>query len=448
MRRQALVLLVFILAAMTLHGVAWAHSTGKDFTISFSTNEDYDTSAYATAAGLLEVEEDFKLVKELGLDKLRVSFSWSNYEPQRGRFANLDWLRQFVDLAHEYEIELMPYLCYGPAWAMAHGDWHNPPGDIEDWYNFVYRMVSEFKDDINVWELWNEQDMSMWFSGTLEEYAEVLRVGAEAVRAANPDATVLMGGITWPNDKYVEFFLDLGLSSSFDVVPVHSYHESWNTAAVESYLTAWGSPFGDIANVLATKGDGQPIWMNEIGYPTIGNKTELDQARFIRRATSTLMSTGELSLISWYEIKDLPRDFHLGVIGDDVNYHLGLTHVDRTKKLGFYTYQNIVSLFNDHKFTFLGSDITFSEDTPGRNPARIYVHGFEREADGAILLFAWLYGPQSESDVEITLPGNVHSVVEYDYDGTAIQFDDFSGDTMSMNLTMDHARLFEIRLAE
>ena len=38
-------------------------------------------------------------------------------------------------------------------------------------------------------------------------------------RDADPDALVLMGG-TQPQMKYVEYMLDKGLSSSFDVVPV------------------------------------------------------------------------------------------------------------------------------------------------------------------------------------------------------------------------------------
>ena len=93
--------------------------------MTFSTNEDYDTSAYASASGLREVEEDFKLVKALGLDKLRVSFSWSNSRTNAGRFANLEWLHQFVDLAEAYEIELMPYFCcaqLGPPF----GGWNEP----------------------------------------------------------------------------------------------------------------------------------------------------------------------------------------------------------------------------------------------------------------------------------------------------------------------------------
>ncbi|MGI6149389.1 MAG: family 1 glycosylhydrolase [Firmicutes bacterium] len=444
--RQAVVLLA-VICLLAVPAFAEAVS-GEVFTMTFSTNEDYDTSAYASASGLREVEEDFKLVKALGLDKLRVSFSWSNYEPMRGRFANLEWLHQFVDLAEAYEIELMPYFCYAPSWATPFGGWNEPPADLDDWYNYIYRMVSEFKDQIDVWEIWNEEDMSMWFTGSPAEFAQVLETGARAVRDADPDAIVLMGGITAPDEKYVEFMLDQGLSSAFDVVPVHSYHESWSSATVESYLTSWGSPFNDIKQLLLAKGDGQEVWVNEIGYPTIGGRTEEDQASFIRRAVATLMSTEAVTLISWYEIKDLPQDFHLGVIGDDNNYHLGLTRVDRTPKLGFHTYQNIVELLNYEPVRYLGDAVRIEEIAPGRNPQRIYAHGFHRQNHDDIVLFVWLYGPKSVVDITLTLPGVIAEMVEYDYDGTAHDASGFVGSSINLELRQDHARLFKVKLVD
>ena len=65
--RQAAVLILVLCLLWAGPALAGAQA-GEAFTITFSTNEDYDTSAYATADGLVEVEEDFKLVKALGLD--------------------------------------------------------------------------------------------------------------------------------------------------------------------------------------------------------------------------------------------------------------------------------------------------------------------------------------------------------------------------------------------
>jgi hypothetical protein len=439
--------IIGLFIGLLLTGSALAQ--GQPMTVVFSTNEDYDISMYGTDQGLEEVKRDFELVKELGLSYLRVSFSWSNYEIARGEFANLEWLHDFVDLADEYDITLMPYLCYAPMWAARHGLWSDPPEDYQDWYDYVHRMVSEFKDQIHYWEIWNEEDLDMWFAGTVDEYVKLLEVGARAVRDANPEATVIMGGLTWPNDAWVEEVLDQLGPDAFDILPIHSYAESWSASSVESYLKPWGSDFDLIASILDEKGKGQPIWLNEIGYPTIGDKTELDQARFIRRAVATLMASKQISLISWYEIKDLRQDTHLGVIGDNNNYHLGITYPDRTKKIGFYTLQDLVRELNDTPLTYIDTGLEFTELRPGDMEPIIYLHGFRREEDGKLFLFAWLYGPYDEVDVNLELPWDIKEAVEHELDGTLEPVETLQGkEIQAVKLVRDDARLFEITLAD
>ena len=439
---------VSVLLAVLLVGGALAQAN-ETIRVVFSTNEDYDTSMYGTDEGLQEVEKDFELIKELGVSHLRVSFSWSNYEIARGEFVNLDWLHKFVDLADAYDITLMPYLCYAPMWAARHGCWCDPPEDYDYWYEYVYRMVSEFKDQIYYWEIWNEEDLDMWFTGTVDDYVKLLEVGAKAVRDANPEATVIMGGLTWPNDAWVEEVLHQLGPDALDVLPIHSYAESWSASSVESYINWWGSDFDLIASILEEKGKRQPIWLNEIGYPTIRDKTELDQARFIRRAVVTLMATKQISLISWYEIKDLRQDTHLGVIGDSNNYHLGITYWDRTKKLGFHTLQDLVKELNDTPLTYMKDEIRFTEVDPGDPEPVVYLHAFRREEDGKVFLFAWLYGPYEEVKVNIELPGDVREAIEHRLDGTLQTVDGIEGNELqAVRLVRDDARLFELTLKD
>jgi len=416
--------------------------------ITFSTNEDYDTKLYGNEAGLREVEEDFKLVKELGLSKLRVSFSWSNYEPSRDQFRNLEWLHKFVDLANEYDIELLPYLCYAPYWATTEGKWNNPPKDYDYWYDFVYKMVSEFKDDIDYWELWNEENAEMWFTGSKEQFAKLLKVGAEAVREADPDAKIIMGGVTYPDFSFVDYMLD-NAPNTFDILPIHSYAESWGSRYVEEYIDAGGSSFDGIENILETKGQGQEIWINEIGYPTYGGRTETDQANFIRRAVATLMATEKISLISWYEIKDFKKNKSLGVIGDEINYHLGLSDFNRNKKLAFHTYKNIVSIFHDEEFEYMNDGFIYELKEEHQIWPNIIMHPFRRKADGHIFLYVWLYGLVSETDVDIVSPADIEMVSEYSLNGKKKRYSDFYDNILeNLHLVQDEAHLFEIILQD
>lgn len=423
---------------------------GEAFPITFSTNEDYDIVMYGTLEGLKEVEEDFKLVKELGLSRLRVSFSWINYQPEPGQFSNLDWLHQFVDLAQEYNITLMPYLCYTPYWAAKTGQWNDPLKNYDDWYNYVYKMASEFRDEIYYWEIWNEEDSKQWFNGTKEEFAKLVNVGSEAIRKANPEANVILGGLTWgeQKDDFVEYIIE-NCPGAIDIVAVHCYAESWNPSYLEdSWRPGW-SEFDSIARILENKAEGQPIWVNEIGYPTVNGRTEQDQASYIRRAVATILASEKVSLISWYEIKDLEQDNPIGVIGDYFNYHLGLTDSKRNKKLGFYTYQNIIALLNEKELDYLEtvSYQTKKEDQNSYSSLRIYVHPFQRVDDKHIILFAWLYGPAEEVFIDIELPGIINSISEYSFKGEESSCNNFNQSQMkNVQLVRDKPRLFEIIL--
>lgn len=441
---------LFLLLLLAVSGLAEAapamessSPAARAFQVVFATNEDYDISLYRGPSGLAVVERDFQLIKELGVDHLRVSFSWSNYEPQRGHFRHLKWLRQFVELAHEYGITLLPYLCYAPSWATIDRTWNAPPRDFDDWYNYVYRMVSEFKDLIGHWELWNEQDIKEWWSGSFQEYARLLEVGARAVRDADPTAKVLLGGLTRVNPVYIQRLVDLGLGDAFDIVPIHAYPESWSSYRAEDFLTPSGTQFDALVKVLEEKAKSQPIWINEMGYPTTAGRTETDQANMIRRAIATLLATGQVELIGWYEIKDLYRSFR--AIGNEYNYHLGLTRVDQTKKIGFDTYRNIVQLFNHEPLTLEEVHVTSGDVPPGTVSRNVRVHAFRRLRDDHLLIFAWALRSSRELDVSIELPGlRIGEVREYDLNGRALPVHAHDGSRL-VDVRLGHiVRLFEI----
>ena len=68
-----------------------------------------------------------------------------------------------------------------------------PPNPSNPWARFVWRTVSEFKDHIKHWEIWNEPDFSLFWSGSVADYVRLLKVGALAARAADPQARILVG---------------------------------------------------------------------------------------------------------------------------------------------------------------------------------------------------------------------------------------------------------------
>jgi hypothetical protein len=113
-------------------------------------------------------------------------------------------------LAGRVGIELRPYIGYTPAWAAKGGtddaEWNDPPKRIEDWYNFVYNLANAVRRHRNIrsFEIYNEENVPLWWDGTVAEYNQVLLRGAAAIRLANPGAEVLLRGLVFPDVAFLE----------------------------------------------------------------------------------------------------------------------------------------------------------------------------------------------------------------------------------------------------
>jgi polysaccharide biosynthesis protein PslG len=390
--------------------------------VSFAVLEDYDKGD-----DLEDIARDFELMQELGVDTMRCSFGWDDYEPSPGQY-DFAWLEQFAAKAAEYDIKLRPYIAYTPAWAGRSGggdsdDWNNPPKDYAQWYNFVYNLAAALSDHPNVlsYEIYNEVNADQWWDGTNAQYKETLIQGARAVRAADPDAQVLLSGLTYPDDDWLRPLASDGIAQYYDITPLHVYSESWSTEAVEDYLSR--QYHEDFVPVNNTTGEGEPIWANEIGYATTPGKTEEQQAYWWVRAVSTLLADPEIEHIGIYEIKDLPQGS--AVIGDSVNYHLGITNVDRTKKLAFHTLDMLTDLLDTGTLTVADDEATVTV-TSGE-ARRLYHHLFVRP-DGRQVLF--VYDKQGTPTVRVSLQRAGKTATKYEFDGSSAPVTSFDGTTL------------------
>ncbi|MBC8249493.1 MAG: hypothetical protein H8E90_07425, partial [Anaerolineales bacterium] len=149
------------------------------------------------------------------------------------------------------------------------------------WARFVFDMVSRYRPGgwfatqegwpegmgVSHWEIWNEPDFSFFWSGTVEEYFRLLKVGYLAAKFADPDCTVLVGGLAnYFDASWFPRLLDaIGGDPDrvvnnwyFDVVATHSYSRPKDTYEHTRRI-------GDL---LRPRGlDDKPIWVNESGVP-------------------------------------------------------------------------------------------------------------------------------------------------------------------------------------
>lgn len=189
----------------------------------------------------------------VGFKKMRLHFlrpdgrayaqaSLSN--PKRGSFDFSEW-DDSVKRARGYGFDLILNLMGVPRYATPYRDGVNAPdgspamsfmpSQLEAWEAFVEYAVNRYKDDCNIWEIWNEPNLygqSVFWHGITSDYAKLQRSAYDIVKKYQPgdQSEVLLGGIG--ARRYVGFYEELVQTDAydaFDLLPLHGYDADYWT---------------------------------------------------------------------------------------------------------------------------------------------------------------------------------------------------------------------------
>ncbi len=173
----------------------------------------------------------------------------------------------------------------------------SPPKDWERWYDlvrdFTEHLLERYGDEVvEQWpfEVWNEANLEVFWSGTPEEYLTLYDVTAAAVR--DVDSRLLVGGPSSAAAGWVEELLAHAARSEapVDFISTHTY----------------GSPPLDFRPMLERYGrTGTPIWWTEWGVtPTHFN--EVSDAVFSGTflARGMLSAMGRIESLSYWVVSD------------------------------------------------------------------------------------------------------------------------------------------------
>lgn len=134
--------------------------------------------------------------------------------------------------------------------------WSTIAGDLVDY------IVNTRGDDVRYWSIWNEPDISGFWTGTLEQYLELYAATAPVVKAV--DATLKVGGpdaANW-NPEWIEALIKRSAERGLplDFISWHHYDGSVATiprarAMVEYWAAQYGIPRPELAV-------GESAWAN------------------------------------------------------------------------------------------------------------------------------------------------------------------------------------------
>ncbi len=308
------------------------------------------------------VRRHLKVARETGARYLRCAFSWDATEKSHGHYDWKFW-DMLVSEAEKAGIELIPYVAYTPQWAAAKSEefWKQPPRDPRLYADFMYEPASRYRGRVRSWELWNEPDLTEYWQGSIEQFAEMVKLAADAVRRADPAAVLVLAGVSWgPSAFFRELIETYHLDRYVDVVATHGYPESWHPQRSEQIYGEW---LPEMAGIIKDSGAGVDFWANEMGYPDYryapAQATRWTNTRVYFRYEHTrefaatelfkgyvmALASGDVSLMSWYRIDDFPAsETRLGP--DGVHYHLGLVDTRGRPKPAFFALKFFNRLFD------------------------------------------------------------------------------------------------------
>jgi hypothetical protein len=225
-------------------------------------------------------------MKSIGLSWVRADADWSWLEPEQGTFnwAPLDQEVQSIEAAG-MNADLI--IDDTPPWARnsAADQLWGEPASASAYATFAGEVAARYGPmGVKTYEIWNEENTQLfWYPAPNPSlYTSMLKDAYAAIKAVEPNATVLSGGLAPAADDGagdiapIEFLQDMyadGAQGSFDALGDHAYSYPTLPDTEEPY-SGWSqmdqtSP--SLRSVMVANGDGnKQIWITEIGAPSAG----------------------------------------------------------------------------------------------------------------------------------------------------------------------------------
>lgn len=291
------------LAGLTLRD----ESAGPGSTVGAnSTLTTISTTNFAVA------ERQATLMEDASVRWAREEFDWNQIEPSRGTF-NWPKFDQAVAVLDAHNISVLGKLVYSARWASsapagtaASAVPYYPPRSNADYAAYARTVVHRYKGRVHTWEIWNEENLvNFWRPApNPAAYAALLKATYAAIKAEDPTATVVLGGLAaGPDLTFLRSLVANGAWSSFDVLAIHAYIKGRPDSG---QIVPWMAN----AKAFVAAHGAKPIWITEFGWSTYTGSgssyigvTESAQAQYLARSYLMAAAAG-MGPMFWFELME------------------------------------------------------------------------------------------------------------------------------------------------
>ena len=150
------------------------------------------------------------------------------------------------------------------------------------WASFVFQAVNRYKPGgllagqrgwaagtgVTVWEVWNEPDLPLFWTGGVEAYARLLKVAWLAAHAADPNAYVMFGGLAYGDPDTQDWLAEtLAVIQNDPARAAHNWYMDAVAVHAYSYARRSGLVVRRVHQTLREFGLDRRVWLNESGAP-------------------------------------------------------------------------------------------------------------------------------------------------------------------------------------
>src|SRR5215218_721753 len=318
-------------AALLVPAAAQAAPTGVNVS-----HLDDDGDPYVKAAGNIgagDTAQTWSDLEQSGAKLVRSFVSWDTLTGG-ARDLQISKYRGFADKAAARGMRVLLTVSGGPL----------PQPAPAQYAAAVADLATQLRGRNVAYEVWNEpDDTTFWHNGPQPaEYAAMLKAAYPAIKAADPAATVLVGGLVGNDFEFVEHLYDNGAKGSFDGVGVHTDTACLTTDPREYYREPSGrigrysfTGYREVRATMLAHGDDKPVWMTELGWATTsapcerggragtkeGGVSQAVQADFLSKAYDCLANDPWVEQAAWFNLHDIQTgstndSLNLGLMSD------------------------------------------------------------------------------------------------------------------------------------
>jgi hypothetical protein len=346
--RPALVVIIAVVSLLAMTSRSEAAPSGAE-AFGISTGGSIQSEDPATLG------KDLDAIGNLGAKWIRVDINWAQI--QAAGPSSYDWtaIDRVVDGATARGVNVLGGIVYTPGWARPSGTSSTYGPEPAQYAAFAKAAAAHLSArGVHAYEVWNEPNVKAFWtpSPNVAHYTRLLKAAYPAIKAGDPQATVLSGGTApAPDDgtsyspiSFLKGIYANGGGGSFDAVSHHPYCWPAMPGDAEGW-SAWYQMYGtspSLRSVRSANGDsGKKIWATEFGAPTNGPAgsfvSEGEQAKMIAKAYSVWRGYDWAGPLFSYQARDY------GTKTDTRENFFGLLHHDFTPKPAYDAYRQAVA---------------------------------------------------------------------------------------------------------